>query len=179
MIEWLLVILNVLICGWDSFAAGLLWGATKNTFQKFIAGCALTIGVVGMLYSFVLVGVLTNFLSSGWLIASNVFLGAPLIAAGIVITIDGWRNAIKTKSFWGILINIWNTFAVIWDIRVWFDSVKMMNDAGGLGSLLKSDRDSKNATMFIVVAVIMTALISVGLFLKGKDIAEKKGIRYE
>jgi len=172
MIEWFIVVLNILICLWDSYAGGILWGSSKdNIFYKMTAMCALIIGFVGLLYSFVLIGVLTNYLPETYLILSNVFLGIPLIGAGIVITIQGWIDSIRHRSIFGILISLWNTFAMFWNIKVWIDSVKMLSEIG-IGKALEGDGDSKiKIIIFLIIALIVAVAISFGLFFVG----EKKG----
>lgn len=174
MLIWLFIVLNFLICAWDSYAAGMLWGMKdKNRiWTKVIAGCALTIGFVGMLYTFILIGVAFGFLPETYILAANVFLGLPLISAGIVITVQGWIDTIRNRSFLGGLISIWNTFAMIWNIKVWVDSFKMIKDIG-LGNVLKSDSDSKaKVVLFLIVAVAIAGLISFGLFRVGKQKSE-------
>lgn len=49
MIGWIIVAINIVICCWDSFAAGLMWGHQRSRVERLIAGSALVIGVVGML----------------------------------------------------------------------------------------------------------------------------------
>lgn len=169
MLIWLLIVLNFFICAWDSYAAGILW-STNKTINKLISICAITIGSIGMLYTFIIVGVATNYLNSEWLIASNVILGAPLILAGIVVTINGWYETIKNRSVLSGIISIWNTFAIIWDIKVWIESFKILKDTG-FGNLFSSNSgNSKDkAILFILISAIITAFISVGLFRVGKN----------
>jgi len=176
MMIWLLIVLNFLICAWNSFASGFIWESAKSKTEKFIAGAALTIGFVGMLYTFVLIGVATNILGQEFLLGSNVILGLPLILAGIVITVHGWVQTIRHRSFWHGLISVWNTFAVIWDIRVWIQSIQAVGQLGGFKGMfseLKKDRDYKiKAIIFGIVAVAGTALISIGLFNMGRKKAK-------
>lgn len=174
MLIWLLIILNLLICAWDSYAAGMLWGMNdkKRAWTRVIAGCALTIGFVGMLYTFILLGVVFGFLPETYVLAANVILGLPLISAGIVITIQGWIDTIRNRSFLGGLISVWNTFALVWDIKVWIDSFKAIKDMG-IANVLRTDNDSKaKVVLFLVVAVVIAGLISFGLFKVGKKKSE-------
>ena len=174
MLIWLLIILNLLICAWDSYASGMLWGINdkKRIWMRVIAGCALTIGFVGMLYTFILIGIVFGLVPETYLLAANVILGLPLISAGIVITVQGWIDTIRNKNFLGGLISIWNTFALIWNIKVWIDSFKAIKEIG-IVNLLKTDNDSKaKVVLFLIVAVIMAGLISFGLFMVGKKKSE-------
>ena len=107
-------------------------------------------------------------LGGEFLIGTNVILGLPIIAAGIVITIHGWHQAIKNRSFLGGAISVWNTFAIIHDIRVWIKSFEVFKDIG-IGGMFKSNEDSKGkVALFVILAVVITALISVGLFNAGR-----------
>ena len=174
MLIWLLIVLNLLICAWDSYAAGLLWGidVKKKGLTRLIAGSALTIGFIGMLYTFVLIGIVFGLVPETYLLAANVILGLPLIAAGIVITIQGWIDTIRNRSFLGGLISVWNTFALIWNIKVWIDSFRAIKELG-IVNVLKSDNDSKaKVILFLIVAVITAGLISFGLFKVGKKTSE-------
>ncbi len=166
---WVLVFLNFLISAWDSYAAGMLWGMSKNWANRVISISAMILGFAGMLYSFVIVGIIFNLIPETYLIATNVLLGFPIIVAGIVITINGWIQSLRRRSILGFLINIWNTFAIIWDIRIWFNSLGELKEMGGMTSLLKGDNDSKGkAILFLIVAIILTCMISIGLFITGK-----------
>lgn len=168
MLIWLLIIINLLICAWDSYAAGFLWSASKNRFDKLISGCAMVIGTVGMLYTMILIGVAIGILGEPFLIGTNVILGFPIIMAGIVITIHGCRQAIKERNFLGGAISVWNTFAIIHDIRVWVKSFEVFKDIG-ISGMFKGNGDSKGkAALFLVIAILLTALISIGLFNAGR-----------
>jgi len=170
----LVIILNFLICGWDSFAAGMLWGGATTRFERILSACAMTIGFVGMFYTFILVGVVVGVLGQEFLIATNVVLGIPLIGAGIVITVHSWMQVWRERRWWQFAISIWNSFAIIWDITVWIRSVQALGSIGDLGSLLKGGDARVKAIMFLIVAFILTCLISIGLFKVGMEGARQR-----
>jgi hypothetical protein len=173
-LSWIIVVIDVAICLWDSFASGILWGHAKTGAEKVIAAAALIVGVVGMLYVVVLVAVLLGYLPEDFLIAENVILGIPLVCAGLVITIDGWRQTLKYKKWWMILISLWNSFAMIWDIIV---IVRSLSEFGGaLKGIAKFGEDSPGSVrviIFVAIAAAAAGILAVALFIAGKDYAEK------
>lgn len=172
---WILTIINFFICGWNSYASGLLWGASKpkQRWQRVVAGAGITIGFVGMMYVGVLVGVLLGYLPETYLISANVFLGAPLIAAGIIVTIHSWQQALRHGGFWNWAITIWNTLSTFWNIYVWIESAKALSDIGIMNSLSFDSDDAKSAGMlYLFIAAIIVVFISVGLFKYGKKQGE-------
>jgi hypothetical protein len=174
MIEWLFVVINIIICLWDSFASGILWRHAETGMEKVIAAAALIVGVVGMLYTVVLVAVILGYLPEAFLIAQNVILGIPLVCAGVVITVDGWRQAIRTKKWWMFAISLWNTFAMVWDIIVIIKSLSSFGSA--LKEIAKFGKESPSSArvfIFLGLALLAAGVLAVALFYAGMDFAER------
>jgi hypothetical protein len=177
LLLWLLIVLNFLICCWDAWVAGIIWEKAQSTLEQVLAACAFVMGYVGFFYTMILVGIVTNYLPREWLLAANVYLGAPIILTGIFITIHGWIQTIRTRSITSGLVSVWNTFAIIHDIRVWLYSVRALKDIGGLKGLwnIADDTDSKKAkiALFGLLALVLTTLIIFGLFRAGQNYARE------
>jgi hypothetical protein len=174
MMLWLLIILNFLICAWDGYASGILLEKAQDKFDKALAYIVFIMGYVGFVYTFILVGVATDFISEVWLLPTNVFLGAPIIVTGIVITIDGWRTTFRTGSIFGGAISIWNTFAIIHDIRVWFRSLSVLREVGGVKGIVEiavdDDSDAKVKVILLgIVGVVLATLVVYGLHKAGRE----------
>jgi len=169
---WLLIIWNFIVTCWDAYAAGMLWGMSKSKFERFFSASVFALAFVGFFYTFILVGVAIGVLSEVFMLGTNVVLGAPIILFGIVITVNGWIQAIRERSIVGFLVSIYNTIAIVWDLRVWFASLKIMTELGGLKSLAsaagESDDNKVKVILFLAVGLIVTTLIVVGLFNAGK-----------
>lgn len=167
---WLLIILNFLICTWDAYASGAIWGQARNTLDKALAVVIFVLAYTGFLYTIVLVGIVIGYLPEVWLLGANVFLGGPIILTGIVITIHGWIQAIRTRSLLGGAVSIWNTFATFHNIGVWIKSFRALKDIGGIKGLINAADEGKGKTkvaLFLLVAVIITTLFIYGMFKVG------------
>ena len=170
---WLLIVLNLLICCWDGWVSGIIWGSARNNLEKLLAVSAFVIGYVGFAYTIVLIAVATGYLGTEWLVATNVYMGLPLLLTGIIITAHSVMQAIRTRSISSILVSIWNCFATFHNIRVWFASVKYLKELGGLKKLLKSD-SKKSIYMVLLVGFIMSTLVIYGLFRHGEEYSRNK-----
>lgn len=175
---WLVIILNLLISCWNAIVAGVLWEKSKNRFNKFLSICALGTALVGLYYSFILIGVAVGVLGVEFLWGSNVILGLPIVFFGIVITIDGWIKAIEQKSILAGLVSIYNTFATVRNIRVWIDSLRILSKMGGLKAMIKGlkgrGRSRGKAILFLMIAAIIALLFVIGLFYAGRKIGRKE-----
>ncbi|MEM5834863.1 MAG: hypothetical protein QXQ69_03390, partial [Candidatus Aenigmatarchaeota archaeon] len=176
LLLWLIIAWNFFVSCWNAYASGLLWGISKGKGEKAIALVVLALALVGFYYTFILVGIALNILSTQFLLPINVIVGLPIILLGVVITINGWIEAIRTRSLRGILVSIYNTLALLWDINVWIRSFESIKDMGIIESLIESVEDSKDsskAIIFLVIGLIITALVVVGFFYAGKKTAKK------
>ena len=124
-------------------------------------------GFVGFVYTFILVGVATEYISAVFLLPTNVILGLPIILTGIVITIDGWKTTMRTKNGWSFAISIWNTFAIIHDINVWFRSVQMLGEIGGFKGLMKIAVDDDSDVKIKVILLVTTGVIGAVMIVYG------------
>jgi len=177
MIEWIIVVIDIAICLWDSFASGVLWGHAETRIEKVIALAALIVGVVGMLYVVVLVAAILGYLPASFVIAENVILGIPLVCAGAVITVDGWIQAIRTRMWWMVLISLWNSFAMVWDVIVIARSLSSFGQA--IKDIAKFGEDSSGSARILIIVGIAAAaagILAVALFFAGKNWAERVSV---
>lgn len=173
---WLLVVVNFLICAWDAYASGVIWEKATTLLEKLLAGSAFVMGYIGFFYTMILVGILVDLIPSVYLLPMNVFLGIPLIGTGIVITVHSVLQAWRSRSLGDILVAIWNTFAIIHDIRVWFRSVALLREIGGVKGMIEitSDLDDNKKVaivLYTVVALVLTTLFMYGLHRAGREYA--------
>lgn len=169
---WFLIPLNLLISCWNAIVSGVRWEKSQDKFNKFLSLCILGIALVGFYYSFILIGVAVGILGVEFLLGSNVTLGLPIIFFGVVATIDGWKKAIEQKSISAGLVSIYNTFATVRNIRVWINSVRILNKMGGLKAMIKGlkggGRSKGKAILFLIIAATITLLLVIGLFYAGR-----------
>lgn len=170
---WFLVVLNFVICAWDAYASGYIWGRSddgrgNDWLEKLLSVIVFILSYAGFAYTFILIAIGFGVISEEWLLAANVFIGGPIIVTGVVIWIHGIITTVQERSLGGGLVSVWNTFAIIHNVQVWFESLSMLKEMGGLGGLLKSTDDDDSAVVVVaLLAVILSTLFCFSLFRAG------------
>lgn len=163
---WIIAVINFVISGWNSYSSGRLWEMSDDALGKFIAGAVLVQGFVGMAYAFVLVAIGLGYLNPEYLLPTNVILGVPLLASGAVILVQSWVALIKNRSIGNFLVTLWNTVAFAWNVKVWLDA---LDATGGMVPAAGDLLDDDDAFVVLLVAVVLGAFLSLGLFQVGRE----------
>lgn len=163
-----IIAIDFLISMWDAYAGGYSLGMIKKNgdtskFRKVSAYAAVGLGLVGATYVIAIVlGFIAYYLAyislstlSFILSFDFIFLGILIIGFGFIITIQSIIIAAKRRSIWSILIALYNSFAVAFDIYVYIESFKESM------SVIRSTsrRSQGNGLMIVLIAVLLAAVI--------------------
>lgn len=163
-----IIAIDFLISMWDAYAGGYSLGmmkknGDKSKFRKASAYSAVGLGLVGATYVIAIVlGFLAYYLAYIPLSTLNfilsfdlVFLGILIIGFGFIITIQSIIIAAKRRNFWSILIAVYNSFAVAFDIYIYVESFRE-----SIGVIRSTGRRSQgNGLIIILIAVLLAAVM--------------------
>ncbi len=177
----IIIVFDFFISIWDAYAGGYSLGMIKKTgdkskFKKASAVSAVGLGFVGAVY--VIATVLgfvaawlgyISFATLEFILSFNmVFLGILIIGFGLIITIQSIIIAAQRKSIWSILLAVYNSFALGFDIWMYVSTFKEST-----GIITRSTRRSQgNGLVIIIIAVLLAFLIVHAAYKHGY----KKGI---
>ena len=154
---------------WDAYAGGYSLGMLKKTndkskFKRISAISAVGLGFVGSVY--VIATVLgfvaawlgyISFAALEFILSFNmVFLGILIIGFGLIITIQSIIIAAQRRNIWSILIAIYNSFALGFDIWMYISTFKE-----SAGIITRSTRRSQGNGFAIIVIAVLLAIIIV------------------
>lgn len=165
---WVFVVLNLVLGCYNSFVSGAIWNRTEGWYQKALAASGLFAGFVGVGYAFVLTGVGLGFASTDLILATNVFIGIPMIVLGIMFAYDAWMHYRETGSKMAAIAAVWNTAATFWNIAIYIRSFK---EVGGFSGAAKEV--AENGAAVIAAAAILSAIISYAMFKLGGRVVEE------
>lgn len=167
ILDILLLVLTFAISIWNAYASGFNIGMVRKNniqgFQKYASYSGLGLAFVGMTYVLVIVlsilAYYTGYVDIGTvqaaLAANFLVFGLMIIGFGIMVTIQSILLAAQRKSFWSILIAIWNIFAMIVDIASYISGFKEATSM-----LTSQSRKSQgNAVIIIAIAVLISFFI--------------------
>jgi hypothetical protein len=164
----IIIAVDFLISMWDAYAGGYSLGAIKakgdkSKFRKAAAYSAVGLGLVGATYVMAIVlGFLAYYasyitLSSFQFLLSFdfIFLGILIIGFGFIITVQSIIIAVRKPGAWSIIIALYNSFAMAFDISMYISSFKE-----SMGVIRSTGRRSQgNAYMIILIAVLIAAVM--------------------
>ncbi len=164
----IIIAVDFLISIWDAYAGGYSLGMMKKNgdqskFRKVSAYAAVGLGLVGATYVIAIVlGVMAYYLAyiplstlKFILSFDFIFLGILIIGFGFIITVQSIIIAAKRRNIWSILIALYNSFAVAFDIYIYVisfrESVSVIKGTGR--------RSQGNGLIIILIAALLAALI--------------------
>jgi hypothetical protein len=177
----LIVIFDILISIWNAYNAGkaleyMKLNNIENDWPRMVAYSTLILSFAGAAYGNAsLLSIVAYYLGYidiytllGVLSFSFLIFGFLIILFGIVITVNSIIVASKTKRFFDILIAIYNSIAVIWDI---YSYIEGFSAAFNIlrNQFVNEDRNSQGVFILIIIAAILIAVFMVyGAFKYGK-----------
>ncbi|MFI5412598.1 MAG: hypothetical protein ACHQX1_01775, partial [Candidatus Micrarchaeales archaeon] len=167
ILDILILILTFAISIWNGYASGFNIGMCRKNniegFQKYASYSGLGLAFVGMTYALVIVlsilAYYTGYIDIGTVEAALsinfLVFGLLIIGFGIMVTIQSILIAAQRKSFWSILVAIWNIFAMIVDIASYISGFKEATSM--LGG--QNRRDQGSAVMIVLIAILISFFI--------------------
>lgn len=166
-------LLNFGISIWNAYAVGLAWVEAKHAggWPRAMAWAGAVMSACGFSWCYLIVlVVVANGLE--WLPLDDVLLALRLgyiliipgvLVSGLMITLDSWARAYRTRRVadigvagWNTYAQIHNTFHAIRDLDTAFGSV--IDALGGGGSSGKKKNDG--AALVLVFVIVVVALLS-------------------
>lgn len=159
----LLLVFNFLVSIWNAYAAGKTWRDSIGLL-RLVNWAALVMSACGF------VSVLSFAL--GWFAVQSQWITprsanvmqeityllviVPIIGSGLILTIESWVIAWKTRSVWDTAVAGWNTYAQV------SNTVDAFRESGGMFEsvldFFKSDEDEENGSGAIVIILVAIAL---------------------
>jgi hypothetical protein len=165
----IIIAVDFVISIWDAYAGGFSLGMLKKTndkskFKKASAISAVGLGFVGSVY--VIATVLgfaaawlgyISFATLEFILSFNlVFLGILIIGFGLIITIQSIIIAAQRRNAWSILIAVYNSFALGFDIWMYVSAFKE-----SAGIITRSTRRSQGSGLVVIIVAVLIAFIIV------------------
>ena len=168
IITIIIIAFDFLISMWDAYAGGYSLGMMKKNgdpskFRKVSAYAAVGLGLVGATYVMaIVIGFIAYYLAYISLSTLEfvlsfdfIFLGILIIGFGFIITIQSIIIAAKRRSVWSILIALYNSFAIAFDIYIYVTSFRE-----SLSVIRRTGRRSQgNGLMIVLIAALIAALM--------------------
>jgi len=164
-----IIAFDFVISIWDAYAGGYSLGILKKTgdkskFKRASAISAVGLGLVGSVYVIAtILGLVAawlgyiSFATLAFILSFNMlFLGILIIGFGLIITIQSIMLAAQRKSIWSILLAVYNSFALGFDIWVYISTFKE-----SASIITRSTRRSQGNGMVIIVIAALIAFIIV------------------
>jgi len=159
--------LNFGISIWNAYVVGTAWVETKHYggWPRFMSWMGAIMSASGFTWCYlILLGFVGHGL--GWLtlddLVSALSLGYILLIPGILfsglmITLDSWARAYRTRTISSIGVAAWNTYAQIHNTYHAINSFgKAFKQVVGSSSL----RRGKGAAIILVIVLVVVALLS-------------------
>jgi hypothetical protein len=158
---------------WNAYAVGKAWVETKHSggWPRFMAWMGAVMSACGFSWCYLLVLVAVA-RGLDWLDDDHVLLALRIgyiliipavLSSGLMIMLDSWARAYRTRTIGSIGTAAWNTYAqihntyhAIKDLDKAFAGVMDMFE-GGSGS---SDKKKGGAALVLVFVIVIVALVS-------------------
>ncbi|MCL4387820.1 hypothetical protein M1567_01555 [Candidatus Marsarchaeota archaeon] len=168
IITVLIVAFDFLISMWDAYAGGYSLGMIKKNgdqskFRKISAYAAVGLGLVGATYVMaIIIGFIAYYLAYISLSTLEfvlsfdfIFLGILIIGFGFIITIQSIIIAAKRRSAGSILIALFNSFIIAFDVYMYVTAF-----SESLSVIKRTGRRSQgNGLMIVLMAALIAAII--------------------
>ena len=169
----LVLLLNLGLSAWNAYAVGLAWVETKHAggWPRFMAWMGAIMSASGFSWCYLLI---LAFIAHGldWL--NDYYLGVALKAgyvllipgilfSGLMITLDSWARAYRSRRILDIGAAAWNTYAQIHNT---YHAIKDFDSAFGSVIDAFSGKGSKSANgkdgtaLVLVFVLVLVALLS-------------------
>ncbi len=163
--------LNFAISAWNAYAVGLAWVETKHCggWPRLMAWAGAVMSACGFSWCYLIILAAAGH-GLGWLTLEDVELAMKIgyillipgiLSSGLMITLDSWARAYRTRKISDIGFAAWNTYAQIHNM---YHAIKDLDGAfGSVVDSIRSRRSGKNndgASLIIVFAVVVVALLS-------------------
>jgi hypothetical protein len=170
ILVWLL---NFGISIWNAYAVGLAWVETKHAggWPRAMAWAGAVMSASGFSWCYLIILVAAAH-GLDWLDAEHLALALRIgyillipgvLVSGLMITLDSWARAYRTRRIADIGVAAWNTYAqihntfhAIRDLDTAFGSVVDALGSGGSSSGKKKD----GAALVLVFVIVIVALLS-------------------
>ena len=169
-------IVNFGISIWNAYAVGKAWVETKHAggWSRIIAWSGAIMSASGFSWCYLIVLAAAAY-GLEWISQEHLILALQLgyiliipgvLASGLMITLDSWARAYRTRQISDIGVAAWNTYAQIHNT---FNAIKDFDkafaavvDAFGSGGGGSSSDDKKKGGMALVVVfiIVVIALLS-------------------
>lgn len=168
-------LLNFGISIWNAYAVGMAWVETRHAggWPRFMAWMGAIMSASGFSWCYLIV---LAFIAHGlgWLSDGNIavmlqlgyiLLIPGILFSGLMITLDSWARAYRTRRIrdfgaaaWNTYAQIHNTFHAIRDLDKAFGSVVDAFRGGDSGS--SSGKKNDAAALVLVFVLVVAALLS-------------------
>lgn len=162
--------LNFGISIWNAYAVGLAWVETKHCggWPRFMAWMGAVMSACGFSWCYLII-LCAAAQGLHWLTADDVALALEIgyvllipgiLSSGLMITLDSWARAYRSRRISDIGIAAWNTYAQIHNT---YHAIKDLDQA--FGSIVDSLRDrggkkDGGASLIVVFVLVLVALLS-------------------
>jgi hypothetical protein len=177
----LIVIFDILISIWNAYNAGkaleyMKLNNIESDWPRMVAYSTLILSFAGAAYGNAsLLSIVAYYLGYidiytllGVLSFSFLIFGFLIILFGIVVTVNSIIVASKTRRFFDIVVAIYNSIAVIWDI---YSYIEGFSTAFNIlrNQFVNEERNSQGIFVLIIIAAVLIAVFMVyGAFKYGK-----------
>jgi hypothetical protein len=163
--------LNFAISAWNAYAVGLAWVETKHCggWPRLMAWSGAVMSACGFSWCYLIILAAAAH-GLEWLSNDDIALAMRIgyilllpgfLISGLMITLDSWARAYRTRRIADIGIAAWNTYAQIHNV---YHAIKNMDGAfGNVVDAIRSRRSKGNndgASLIVVFAVVVVALLS-------------------
>jgi len=178
ILVFLIIIINTLISAYNAYSCGRIWSVCQG-FMKIAAVAGLIVSVAGFIQTWVLlIGFITEYF--GWLkpdalnalfSMTYVLIVLPVIGSGIILTIQSWIAAVRTRNVGSGAGAVWNTGATAYDIYQAMETLpNAFNSVINFFSSEDEDSGSKASVALIFTVAVMMSLGSTYFFFqKGQN----------
>lgn len=169
ILVWLL---NFGISIWNAYAVGLAWVETKHSggWPRAMAWAGAVMSASGFSWCYLIILAAAAH-GLGWLDLDDVGLALRIgyillipgiLISGLMITLDSWARAYRTRRISDIGIAAWNTYAQIHNT---YHAIRDLDKAFGsvVDSLGGSGRKKDGAALILVFVLVIAALLSGAL----------------
>jgi hypothetical protein len=172
----IILLLNFAISYWNAYAVGLAWVETKHAggWPRFMAWMGAIMSASGFSWCYLIVlvvighGLKVISLEDVPVIFSigYILLIPGILFSGLMIMVDSWARAYRTRTVRDIGIAAWNTYAEIHNV---YHAIKDLDKAFGhvvdevgkdSGSGSGGNDKNKGAALVIVIAIVIVALLA-------------------
>ena len=167
-------VLNFGISIWNAYAVGKAWVETKHSggWPRFMAWMGAVMSACGFSWCYLLV-LVTVARGLDWLDDDHVLLALRIgyiliipavLSSGLMIMLDSWARAYRTRTIGSIGTAAWNTYSQIHNT---FHAINDLDKAfAGVMNMLESsagssgDKKKGGAALVLVFVLVIVALVS-------------------